>query len=447
MYRRILCLLSCLVMLFTCACAPKEEGENIILDHPPASHQLATAKYPTQVPYPQEGTPNYAADRKVWWQQQTEKQKLITKEDLPEDFLRRSVSEILGSGEGNIAYSPINVYMALSLLAETASGESRAQILDLLGVEDIEALRQQSSRLWQANYRDDGAAATLLANALFLGTGYNYEKQTLKNAAEYHRADIFMGTMGDSGYDKEIRKWINDKTKNFLNEQTDSLRTNADDDMLLLSTIYFSAKWSAEFNAKSNTKDIFHGKDADRLVEFMHQESYSMSYYQSDNYTAVRRHFEEGGSMWLIRPNDGVDVTEVAKDEKLLDPILSATYEDFHNPKVILSLPKFDIACSSELTEPLKALGVKDIFESGKADFTALKGVKDDGFIRSVRHDARVMIDEEGCTAAAFTASKRAGAALPPPEEVEFTLDHPFIFLIAAENGTPLFAGIVQDPS
>ena len=47
-----------------------------------------------------------------------------------------------------------------------------------------------------------------------------------------------------------------------------------------------------------------------------------------------------------------------------------------------------------------------------------------------VKHDARVTIDEKGCTATAYTVMMMAGAGRPPEEEVNFVLDKPFLFAI-----------------
>jgi serine protease inhibitor len=56
------------------------------------------------------------------------------------------------------------------------------------------------------------------------------------------------------------------------------------------------------------------------------------------------------------------------------------------------------------------------------------------------------MIDEEGCTAAAYTVMLAAGAARPPEEKVDFVLDRPFLFVINGQDGQPLFVGIVNQP-
>lgn len=38
------------------------------------------------------------------------------------------------------------------------------------------------------------------------------------------------------------------------------------------------------------------------------------------------------------------------------------------------------------------------------------------------------------------------GAAMPPDEEIDFTLDRPFIFVLESYLGLPLFVGVVNQP-
>ena len=38
------------------------------------------------------------------------------------------------------------------------------------------------------------------------------------------------------------------------------------------------------------------------------------------------------------------------------------------------------------------------------------------------------------------------GAGAPPEEEIDFTLDRPFLFAITSDDGLPLFVGTVYQP-
>ena len=66
-------------------------------------------------------------------------------------------------------------------------------------------------------------------------------------------------------------------------------------------------------------------------------------------------------------------------------------------------------------------------------------------WLSKVSQAARVTVDEEGCTAAAYIALAAAGAMAPPTEEVDFTLDRPFLFAVTANDGSVVFAGVVRN--
>lgn len=68
----------------------------------------------------------------------------------------------------------------------------------------------------------------------------------------------------------------------------------------------------------------------------------------------------------------------------------------------------------------------------------------DEIFVSRAEHAARVMIDEKGCTAAAYTVMAVCGASMPPEQEVDFVVNRPFLFAITGNDGLPLFAGIVE---
>ena len=59
-----------------------------------------------------------------------------------ETFWQQSMQQFLsGSQDENQVYSPVSLYLALTMLAELTDGASRQQILDLLGQDTVETLR------------------------------------------------------------------------------------------------------------------------------------------------------------------------------------------------------------------------------------------------------------------------------------------------------------------
>ena len=152
--------------------------------------------------------------------------------------------------------------------------------------------------------------------------------------------------------------------------------------------------------------------------------------------------------MWLILPDEGVSFDTLLHDDDVAELICSggAACESAFLT-VHLTMPKFDVSSDLDLVDGLRALGVTDVFDPLAADFTPTAQDPAGIFLSQAMHAARVAVDEEGCTAAAYTVMMEAGAAMPPEEEVDFILDRPFLFAVTGPHDTPLFIGIVNTPT
>lgn len=441
--------------------ADSEGMEDMKMNH----ENMVQAVYPQMAPYPNEeeyidkktgefDDEGFSKVFDAWWEQKQ------SRRNLPENFaenltpffassIRRFLTEEIPGAEGeNRIYSPVNVYMALSMLAETTDGNSRQQILDLLGMDSVGHLREQAGQVWEANYSRDGAVTSLLANSLWLDEAVPFKRETLDSLAENYYVSSYWGKMGSRELDERLQAWLNEQTGNLLKEQASGVHMSDDTLMALASTIYFRAKWSDEFS-KANTKEqTFHGVQGDISCDFMHQ-SGTNTYYWGEKFGAVHKSLQESGGMWLILPDEGVTPEEMLLDDEVMDLILSGNVweMDWENQKhlvVNLAMPKFDVVSNISLIDGLKHLGVTDVFDGKASDFAPLAEGADGIFLSQASHAARVMVDEEGCIAAAYTVMAAAGAAMPPEEEMDFVLDRPFLFVITSDSGMPLFAGIVN---
>lgn len=154
--------------------------------------------------------------------------------------------------------------------------------------------------------------------------------------------------------------------------------------------------------------------------------------------------------MWFLLPDEGVSPEELLDGGDGVDFLFTADKSQWDRQKFALvdqSIPKFDVADQFDLGDGLKALGVTDVYDPVRADFTPMTADVDGPITLSMaNHAARVVIDEEGCTAAAFTVEAVGGDAIPD-DEVDFVLDRPFLFCITGDSGLPLFVGIVNNPA
>ena len=368
--------------------------------------------------------------------------------DGTEGFFRSSIQRLLSNETENQVYSPLNVYMALAMLAETAGGESRQQVMDLLGTDSVDALRTQADHMWNAHYCDDGLSVSVLGNSLWLDDAYSFADDTVSTLAEDYYAAVYQGDLGSDETNHILRRWINLLTGGLLQEQTENFSLRQDSVMALVSTVFYNTTWLEPFYEGNHTQDIFHAPEGDITATFMNQTATS-TYYWGENFGAVPISLTDGSKMWLVLPDEGCTPAQVVESGEILDLVLgdAGAYENQSRPLIHLSLPKFDVAAETDLIEPLKALGITDVFDSGTADFTSLVTEAEQPYLAQITHAARVMIDEEGVTGAAYTAMDAAAAEAPPSEEeVYFTLDRPFLFFIESKAGVPIFCGIVNEP-
>lgn len=367
--------------------------------------------------------------------------------DSLDGFFRRSIPQFL-SGADDRAYSPLNVYMALAMLAEVTDGSSRQQILDLLGLDSIEALRTQADHVWNAHFCDDGPTSSLLANSLWLDEAYGFHPDTVQTLAQQYYSSVFHGDLGTEELDQQLRAWLDSQTGGLLQEQSSQLELPEETVFALASTIFFSSGWTASFSEEDTAEAVFHCKDRDLLTPFMNQTITFGTYYRGKDFGAVGLGLDGSNAMWLILPDEGIRVEEVLESGEYLtmtrDPL---SWENKVTLTVHLSLPKFDISSHSDLIDGMKKLGVTDVFDETRSDFSPITDTPE-LFVSNIDHAVRVAIDEEGVTAAAYTViiTAESGAPALPEDEIHFTLDRPFLFMITSQDRLPLFAGVVEHP-
>ena len=130
---------------------------------------------------------------------------------------------------------------------------------------------------------------------------------------------------------------------------------------------------------------------------------------------------------------------DIKNPEELVNDLYSNNIMEYR--KVNLSVPKFRIEFSAEISPALKALGIKSAFSD--ADFRKMFDKDANTAISNVLHKTYIDVDEEGTEAAAVTAIMMAGSAMPRPEEIiDFKADKPFTFLIRDNrSGETFFIG------
>lgn len=412
---------------------------------------LAHAAYPDIPAYPtEEGVTDWeqhSRDFEAWNKacRKLRNQPAGYQEGFSEFFTKTAPVFLETEPEKNRVYSPLSLFLALGMSAETADGSTRQQILDVLSQPDIKTLRSHANSIWQANYMDDGMAKCVLANSLWTNSAFPYTEKTVSSLAEQYYASVYAGDPASEAYNSMMREWVSEQTDGLLDEDISELNMDPETVLMLISTVNYSGKWNWHFNREETAPDTFHAPAGDLTCDFMHKTD-ETTYIWGEHFAAVSLALENNGSMRLILPDEGFTPEQLLSDTALMTYLSSAdTPASNKFVTVHLSVPKFDVSSSADLTDGLKALGVTEMFDAETADFSPLSPSAAGLAVSKVQQNTRVQIDEEGCRAAAMTAMIYAGSAMPQ-DETDFTLDRPFLFEIMSETGLPLFVGIVNIP-
>ena len=417
------------------ACAAKTGGIITLPEASMADGQLAAPPEVTSVPYPKDtdfvkdGKVDYSGYDKACddWQaaRQERLQTMVDPADVAHWFTSSIPVLLQGAGDENRVCSPLNVYMALAMLAAVTDGQTQGQILDALGADSLDELQTRAALLWQENSWNDGLVTSLLANSIWLQDGYEYNEDTLKKLGEEFFASAFSGEMGSEDYNKQLQSWLNDNTGGLLTEQAGGVQLRPETVLALVSTIYYSAQWSDQFYEGANTEETFHAPTGDETATFLHS-SRSGTVYYGDGFMATELPLRSSGSMWLLKPDAGVTPEDLLQSEDAVGFLLAnGSWSQTQQAEVDLSLPKFDVSSDLDLLDALAQLGMTDVQTPGAADFTPLTTANQLPLaLTEAKHAARVKIDEDGCEAAAYTIlSVCETAAMPPEEIVEFKRD------------------------
>jgi serpin B len=171
------------------------------------------------------------------------------------------------------------------------------------------------------------------------------------------------------------------------------------------------------------------------------------NYQQGDGFQAVRLPYAgKRLQMFLFLPDTNSSPTKLLADFNV-DTWQNKILPGFQDKQGLLGLPRFKLDYDVILNDPLKALGMRQAFVPGNADFSAM--ADEPLFVSEVKQKSFVDVNEEGTEAAAVTVGiVWATAVFQPQEPFKMIVDRPFFFVISDDQTESiLFMGIIPDPT
>ena len=338
--------------------------------------------------------------------------------------------DTLYDGVHNQMVSPFSLAMALAMAADGANGDTKTEILNALNDSDTD---------WAALRETLTQSGLKIANAAFAGKDLEAKEDYIAKLQETYAAEWFL--MGENAVD-EINVWASEHTDGLIDKLVDSVPEN-DTQLILLNAAAMDAQWLSSFSHDATQDATFHTNSGDVTVSMMYQTD-SFAYGETETAQLLKLSYWDSDLKMLIAlPKEGHDEREVlsALKEQGLD-YFSAIGEDTY---LNLAMPKVDFAAENSLNDVLEAAGIQTAF-TGQADFSGISDA--DLYLDKVVQKAHLTIDEAGTRAVAVTEICVAACALYHDDPIDFTMDHPFVAVIADETtGTICFAAVIANPS
>lgn len=338
----------------------------------------------------------------------------------------------------NYMFSPLSIKLAFAMAANGASGETKAQIENALGIEGLDAFNESAKALIE-KYNNAEILKLNVANSIWINssrTSQRFSGNFSDKLNYFYNADSF--ACDGKNIVKDVNSWVNDKTNGKIDKIIDS------DDFwsMLVNAVYFKGAWQNEFSENATKPDVFTDRNGvEKNIDFMNRTGYYRYLNNGENeiiclpYKNGYFDEEKGDNIFY-----DLDIAMYLVKGVFSESVLNDFAENANSNYISLSMPKFKFEYSTSLKDSMQNLGIDYAFDAEKAEF---QDMFDGGnmFITDSLHKTYINVNEKGTEAAAVTAIMMAGSALPPqPIEVKFNT--PFTFVIRDNNsGEILFLG------
>jgi len=377
-------------------------------------------------------------------------------EDVSEDF-RSSLWTFAGKTSGSVLkdeagqnslYSPISLYYALAMLEAGAAGQTKEDLRGFLDAADQTKIGEELRNLYALMTVDDEGAAEQIANAFWARMdlvgkeGAGVKEAWLNQMADNFYASAFAVDFADPKTADRMSRWVEEQTRGKIKPDIDVSDPSLL--MVLMNTVYFKADWLEPFQEEAIKEDLFYG-----VEEVLEQVSYLRGSFDSHS-TLVTDRFTAGqlplmnGYMRFILPAE-----DLTPEDLLADPLFLASLQSqgWQRTDLVIELPKFSYRTKMDILKDMEDLGLTAMVQ-GSPDFSAMLDL--DAEVSAISQETYIALDEKGVEAAGYTEimMRDSGALVPDQiQRVVLILNRPFLYLITDEAGTPLFVGILRNPS
>lgn len=336
---------------------------------------------------------------------------------------------VLAERDGNLAFSPAGVRMALTMAWAGAQGETAEELGEVLGVGgDPTAIHQSNQALlaaWSKPAPGASAGFTLRVAQGFFAQTERQAAQPFIELLKRHYAAPFSPKdfASPETVRTQINHWVEERTNDRLASFLAEGSVDVGMELLLVSALDFEATFKQPFEPARTHLAKFERPGGKKVnVSFLSRTGEHLL-SETPEAQVVELEYEGDGFVFdVIVPRGDLSKLSAALDEKKLDELLSAL-----GPKeVTLTLPRFRAGGTLDLAAPLDKIGIHAAFARGRADLSGITGTRQ-LFVSKLPHRINLEVGD----GTPFDAKPDAGAAKAPEARgVEVRAARPFLYLV-----------------
>ena len=340
--------------------------------------------------------------------------------------------DAVSAEEDNIVVSPYSAGVALSMLAEGAEGETKAEMDNAL-----------NGCLFRGNELTHSDSVTVAAsNSVWVDDDFSIRNHYVGLLEKDYDALATTLNFADPATVHAINNWCSEHTQGKITEMFGTLPANTV--MVLANALYFKASWENPFNERLTKDDVFHGLSGDQTVRMMNRKGmYNYAEYQGAQIIELPYSVDDGYSMFVVLPPKDMKTRNLS--QYLNESVYKSAMDMLEPAEVKFSLPKMRLETSLSLNPVIKRMGAESAF-SAAADF---KGITLSGplAVSEAKQKCYIDVTERGTEAAAVTTISLALTSLRPEINLKvMKVDRPFLFFIVDKKGdNVLFAGRIMN--
>jgi serine protease inhibitor len=343
----------------------------------------------------------------------------------------------------NMLLSPAGIGLLLSMAANGAVGDTQRALLSAIGtgglsLDDLNTTQRSLLSDWTQR-STDGTLTLALATSMLVAKEYapGINPDYIAHMATVYDAAAHVVDFSAPESIRALNAWVQRQTHGHIPTIAHPGDFGQLTVLVLLNVLYFSGLWLKPFEEDETYSHPYHCSDGRTTTVSMMRQRGEFAYYETDVMQAIRLPYHGNMAMEIYAQR------KIATTAQLLAFLSTAkwlaTGDGFTPWEGRLSLPRFKLDCTCNITTVLEAVGIP---LGGQYNHIS----RDISRIEEMRQAVALEVHERGteATSATMLHLRALSVSMVEPRSFTMVVDRPFLFALRdLRSNSILFIGLV----